>query len=89
MSDFHTWTGTATAQEIAMMTDRMKLFIFPNEAKSDEEIEAFNKAVAYQIAHEKSREEQYSEIPSGTESFRIARSRRRRWWWNSSKRSVL
>ena len=71
MSDFHTWTGTATAQEIAMMTDRMKLFIFPNEAKSDEEIEAFNKAVAYQIAHEKSREEQYSEIPSGTESFRI------------------
>ena len=54
-----------------MMTDRMKLFIFPNEARTEDEIEAFNKAVAYQIAHEHSRAEQYSEIPDGAESFRI------------------
>ena len=54
-----------------MMTDRMKLFIFPNEARTEDEIEALNKAVAYQIAHEHSRAEQYSEIPDGAESFRI------------------
>ena len=71
MADVHTWTGTATEEETAMMTDRMKLFIFPNEARTEDEIEAFNKAVAYQIAHEHSRAEQYSEIPDGAESFRI------------------
>lgn len=71
MSDFHTWTGTATAQEVDMMTDRMKLFIFPNEAKSEEEMEAFNKAVAYQIAHEKSLQTQIGDIPNGVESFKI------------------
>lgn len=54
-----------------MMTDRMKLFIFPNEAREEDEIEAFNKAVAYQIAHEKSLQEQYGDIPSGAESFKI------------------
>ena len=36
MADVHTWTGTATEEETAMMADRMKLFIFPNEAKADE-----------------------------------------------------
>lgn len=71
MPDVHTWTGTATEEETAMMTDRMKLFIFPNEAKADDEIEAFNKAVAYQIAHEKSLQEQYGDIPSGVEAFKI------------------
>ena len=71
MADFHTWTGTATEEETAMMTDRMKLFIFPNEARTDDEIEAFNKAVAYQIAHEKSLQEQHGDIPSGVESFKI------------------
>lgn len=71
MADVHTWTGTATEEETVMMTDRMKLFIFPNEAREEDEIEAFNKAVAYQIAHEHSRAEQYSEIPDGVESFKI------------------
>ena len=71
MSDFHTWTGTATAQEVDMMSERMKLFIFPNEAKSEEEIEAFNNAVAYQIAHEKSLQTQNGDIPNGVESFKI------------------
>lgn len=71
MADLHTWTGTATEEETAMMVDRMKRFIFPNEANTVEEIAAFNKAVAYQIAHEHSLYEKYGEIPSGVESFRI------------------
>lgn len=71
MPDVHTWTGTATQAEIDMMTDRVKLFIFPNEAKTDDEIEAFNKAVNYQIAHEKSLQTQIGDIPNGVESFKI------------------
>ena len=71
MADVHTWTGTATEEETAMMVDQMKLFIFPNEARTDDEIEAFNKAVAYQIAHEKSREEQFGPIPDGVNGFKI------------------
>ena len=71
MPDVHTWTGTASQTEIDMMTDRMKLFIFPNEARAEDEIEAFNKAVEYQIAHEHSLQEQYGEIPDGVEAFKI------------------
>ncbi|MBR6029218.1 MAG: hypothetical protein IKP40_09000 [Clostridia bacterium] len=73
MPDLHTWTGTPTEAETALMADRMKLFIFPNEARTEEETEAFSKAVSYQIAHEKSQREQYGNamIPDGTASFRI------------------
>lgn len=71
MADVHTWTGMATEEETAMMVDRMKLFIFPNEARAEDEIEAFNKAVEYQIAHEHSLQEQYGEIPDGVEAFKI------------------
>ena len=71
MADLHTWTGTPTEAETAMMVDRMKLFIFPNEAKTDAEVEAFNKAVAYQIAHEKSQQEQHGDIPNGVSAFKI------------------
>ena len=73
MPDLHTWTGTPTEEETAMMVDRMKLFIFPNEARTEEEMEAFGKAVSYQIVHEKSLQEQFGEvwIPDGTTSFKI------------------
>lgn len=73
MPDQHTWTGTPTEEETSMMEDRMKLFIFPNEAKTEAEITAFNKAVSYQIVHEKSQQEQYGDvsIPDGTTAFRI------------------
>lgn len=73
MPDLHTWAGTPTEEETAMMEDRMKLFIFPNEAKTEAETEAFNKAVSYQIAHEKSLAEQYGDIgiPDGTTGFKI------------------
>ena len=71
MADLHTWTGTITAAETELMTDRMKLFIFPNEARTEDEVTAFNKAVNYQIVHEKSLQEKIGDIPNGVESFRI------------------
>lgn len=71
MPDFHTWTGTATEEETLMMQERMKLFIFPNEAETEEEQAAFEQAVQYQIAHEKTLLEQHGEIPDGVNSFKI------------------
>lgn len=72
MPDLHTWVGTPTEKETAMMVDRMKLFIFPNVVSTEEEQTAFDKAVNYQIVHDKSREERFAEIPDGANSFKIA-----------------
>lgn len=71
MADKHTWTGTPTEDETERMTERMKLFIFPNCVRTEEELAAFEKAVAWQIVHEKSQEEITSEVPDGVTSFRI------------------
>lgn len=71
MADVHTWEGTATEKETALMADWMRLYIFPNEPKTEEETEAFNKAVTYQIEHDKSQAEKYGDIPEGVEAFRI------------------
>lgn len=71
MADVHTWNGTPTEEEKALMEDRMRLFIFPNVPCTDDETEAFARAVAYQIAHEKSQEEKYDNIPDGVEAFKI------------------
>lgn len=69
MPDRH--TGLTAAEEMDMMADRMRYFIFPNEAKTDEEIDAFNKACAYQIAHEKALSAAYGDMPDGVTSFKI------------------
>lgn len=71
MADVHTWNGTPTEAEKALMEDRMRLFIFPNVPYTEEETAAFDKAVAYQIAHEKSMAENFDGIPEGVEAFKI------------------
>ena len=71
MADLHTWDGTPNAAETELMEEQMRLFIFPNEARTEEEKAAFDNAVAFQIEHEKSRAEQAGEIPDGVSSFRI------------------
>lgn len=69
--DKHTWTGDLTEEEVERMTEIMKLFIFPNEAETDAQQEAFDKAVEYQLIHEKSLAETLGQIPDGASSFRI------------------
>lgn len=69
--DNHTWAGTPTETETALMQERMKLFIFPNQPETTEEATAFDRAVLYQIAHEKSLSESESRIPDGVKSFSI------------------
>lgn len=70
-ADRHTWNGTATAQETALMQEKMRLFISPNTPVTEEQQTAFEQAVAWQIAHEKSIETQTGDIPDGVSSFRI------------------
>lgn len=70
MSDRHTWTGTPTEEETERMEERIRLFIFPNEVETTEQQTAFDKAVAWQIVHEKSAEME-TDIPSGVKGFRI------------------
>lgn len=77
MSDVHTYFDTPTPEEVEMMRDRMYTYIFPNEPRTDEEKNAFEKAVQYQIAHEKSASldqsgvEAINSLPDGVSSFTI------------------
>ena len=71
MADMHTWQDQPTSDEVMLMEERMRLFIFPNQPSTQDEIRAFKMAVAHQIVHEKSRQEQAEDIPEGVSSFRI------------------
>lgn len=71
MADMHTSRGLATIEEHDEMADRMMLYIFPNEPKTREQLAAFEKAVQYQIDHEKSRAEARDGVPDGVSSVRI------------------
>ena len=64
---------TPSAEERALMESRMLTFIFPNHPRTEEEQEAFDKAVELQIAYERSLAECTGNIdlPAGTKSFSI------------------
>lgn len=53
MPDIHGDFGAPTIEEIAAMEPRIKAYIFPSIPRKPYEVEAFDKAVWYQIAHEK------------------------------------
>ena len=73
MPDVHGQFSQPTQAEIEAMEPRIKAFIFPSIPRKDFEIEAFNKAVRYQIDHEKTLTELTAKqaLPNGTQSFRI------------------
>lgn len=75
MADVHNSFYPPTDEEIEMMEDRISAYIFPNVPRTEEEKTAFNKAVLYQIAHEKTLAdvlgEELSHLPDGTTSFSI------------------
>lgn len=73
MADVHIVCPAPTEEELEMMRDKIRAFIFPNNPSRSSQIEAFEKACVYQIAHEKTVAAQCgdNEIPQGTESFRI------------------
>lgn len=67
----HTWTGEPSEEEVELMQERVRLYIFPNEVRTAEQQEAFDKAVRFQIVHEKSLTPQLRKIPGGTKGFKI------------------
>lgn len=77
MADTHITVDEPTAEELDMMRDRMNAFIFPNEPKTADEITAFDKAIRYQIAHEKTIASMSGDLgalealPDGVTSFTI------------------
>ena len=74
MPDVHRQFTAPTLDEIEAMEPRIRAFIFPSIPRQDFEIEAFNKAVIYQIAHEKTQAELTANqaLPAGTTSFKIS-----------------
>lgn len=73
MADVHIVCAAPTEDELEMMRDKMRAFIFPNTPRTESQIAAFEKACTYQIAHEKTIAAQCGDnaIPQGTESFQI------------------
>ena len=71
MPDIHGNFNAPTEKEIEAMSYRIKAFIFPTIPRLDYEIEAFDKAVLYQIDHEKTIAQNGQTIPNGTKSFSI------------------
>lgn len=73
MPDIHASFDAPTEAEIEAMGYRIKAFIFPSIPRLDFEVEAFNKAVLYQIAHEKTiaASLEGQTLPEGTTSFSI------------------
>lgn len=73
MADVHIVCPAPTEVELEMMRDKVRAFIFPNTPKRQTQVEAFEKACVYQIAHEKTIAAQCGDnaLPQGTESFRI------------------
>lgn len=77
MPDIHTDCAEPTKCEMEQMIPRMQAFIFPNTPTTAEEKAAFDKAVRFQINHEKSMNEKLSaaEIPDGMKAFTIGNFR--------------
>ena len=73
MPDIHGVVYAPTAEEIAAMEPRIKAFIFPSIPRLDYEVEAFERAVLYQIEHEKNIASKMNgqTLPSGVKSFNI------------------
>lgn len=73
MPDIHGAFNDPTTDEIAAMEPRIKAYIFPSIPRKEFEIEAFNKAVIFQINHEKtiSKTMNGMDLPDGTKRFDI------------------
>lgn len=67
----HTWTGEPSEEEVELMQERVRLYIFPNEVRTAEQQEAFDKAVQFQIVHEKSQSAKIRNMPEGMKGFKI------------------
>lgn len=73
MPDIHKTLEEPTPDEIEAMIPRIRAFIFPSIPRTDEERSAFDRAVYFQINHEKSQVALTNgqQLPEGVSSFSI------------------
>ena len=73
MMDVHTVTDTPDEDVLELMRERMNAYIFPNVPVTDEETEAYEKAVLWQYRHDASLMAalEGAVIPAGAVSFKI------------------
>ena len=71
MSDFHISVPEPDAETRTRVRERLYAFCFPNIPHTTEEQEAFEQAALLQYAHEETARAQESELPPGTQAFRI------------------
>ena len=67
----HTKAEEIPQEEREAMEARILGFIFPNSPKTAEQREAFDRAVAFQVQHERSLEEAMGSLPPGMTRFSI------------------
>lgn len=70
MADIHV-DYSPTAQEIEGMEPRILAFIMPNEPRSNQEREAFDRAVIAQCVHEYTHGGEFGAIPDGVQSYAV------------------
>jgi len=75
MADIHKVTTEPSEEELEMMGELMLGFLFPNTPRTKDEKAAFEKAVKYQLNHDKTVAEASAEVvgavQQGVKSFRI------------------
>ena len=73
MTELHPKANEPTAEEKEAMQARMSAYIFPNTPYTDEEKQAFDKAVLFQIQHERMQAEALGGqmLPDGLKEFNI------------------
>lgn len=71
MSDRHDAVRVTNQRLMQELRDQMYAIIFPNTPRTDDEKDAFERAITYQYQHMESKAEKMSEIPDGVKSFSI------------------
>lgn len=71
MIDSHKTVPEPTEEVLQLIRDKMYAFIFPNDPRTDEDKQVFEKAVRYQYAHEATAAMSMSDVPQGVHSFSI------------------
>lgn len=62
-------------EDIETMSDKLMAFIFPNTPRTESQKTAFNRAVIYQLIHEKTiaKNNNSTSVPDGVQSFSIGK----------------
>jgi len=69
--DLHAKDIPVDESQLELTRDKVRGFIFPNTPSTQQDQEAFEKAVLYQYEHEATQAQKMQEVPDGAQSFSI------------------